>query len=158
MRGYRGLVQDVAPIVARVKASATPVLLLRADRVYGRDHLVLAARLAAKALDEGRARATDVATETALYAAGERQIGKALAFAGLHPGAREVAAIAWDRADAVEAIASELRWSRDDGVLEGDARALAAFGVTDQEREMFPRERWGDLILERVALVDVLKA
>ena len=158
VRGYRGRAPDVRALVERVRAVGAPLQLVRADRVYGRDHLLLAAELAARAVAEGRARANDVATETAVYAAGERQIGRALAFIGLTPDVGEIAAVAWGDAEPLDALASEMGWERDDAVLDGDARALDAFGVSDVERAMLPPERWGDLVLERVALVDVLKA
>ena len=159
VRGYRGSVPDVRALVDRVRELGAPVQLVRADRVYGRDHLLLAAELAARAVAEGRARANDVATETAVYAAGERQIGRALAFIGLTRDVDEIAAVVWDDGgDALDTLASEMGWARDDAVLDGDARSLAAFGVSDVERAMLPPARWGDLVLERVALVDVLKA
>lgn len=150
--GYRTPpLADVRALVQRVRGAT----LLRADRVYGPDHLAHAAALAARAVGEGRARSADVATETLLYAAGERQIQKALDLVGLREGTRGVAVVSW--ADFAP-VARELGWTREDAVLEGDAGVLDAFGVTAEERAMFPRERWGDLILERVALVDVLKA
>lgn len=144
-------INDVRALVQRVRGAT----LVRADRVYGKDHLAHAAALAARAVAEGRARSADVATETLLYAAGERQLQRAFELVGLKEGAREIAVVAWSD---FEPVARELGWARDDALLEGDAGVLDAFGVTPEERVMFPRERWGDLILERVALVDVLKA
>lgn len=153
IRGYHADINDVKALVARLPAR---LQLLRADRVFGRDHLVLAAQLAEAALAQGRARSNDLATETLLYAAGERQIARALSFLGLHEGARSVAAVAWDNG-AIDALAQREGWRRDDALLEGDAGVLDAFHVSAAERALFPRERWGDLILERVALTDVLK-
>lgn len=146
VRGFRGRVRD---------PKAVPWTIVRADRVYGADHLRLAAMLAQRAFDEGRGRASDLATETLLYAAGERQIGKALAFVGIAPDTDAFAVVGWGDVDAYGAREG---WIRDDQVLAGGAHVLDAFGVTTAERAMFPQERWGDLILERVALVDVLKA
>lgn len=142
-------------LVERVRGK--PIQLVRADRVYGAEHLAHAAALAARAVAEGRARSADLATETLLYAAGERQVSKALALLGLTPGIVEIAAVAWDPR-ALDDLASAERWTRDDALLGGDERALDAFGVTREERAMLPRARWGELILERVALTDVLKA
>ncbi|MFA5860297.1 MAG: KEOPS complex subunit Cgi121 [Candidatus Thermoplasmatota archaeon] len=154
LRAYHADISDVPALVKRIPPR---VQLLRADRVYGPDHLTLAAQLAARALAEGRARSADIATETLVYAAGERQIGKALVFLGLHEGAQTVAAVAWDPA-ALDAFAARERWRREDALLEGDESVLDAFHVSAAERALFPRERWGDIILERVALTDVLKA
>lgn len=130
--------------------------LLRADRVYGADHLRHAARLAERAIDQGRARSADRATEALLYAAGERQVHKAIALVGLTPEIQAIAAISWDAA-ALDAIATREGWTRDDALLAGDEGVLDAFGVTREERAMISRERWGDLVLEKVALLDVAK-
>lgn len=155
VRGYRGEVRDVKALVDRVRGK--PLQLFRADRVYGADHLVHAATLARRAIDEGRARSADLPTETLVYAAGERQVHKALALLGISVVTRAIAAVAWD-VGALDEIAADLGWTRDDGVLDGDEKVLDAFGVTPEERAMLPRERWGDIIMERVALSDVLKA
>ncbi len=154
IHAYRGRVDDVKALLARIPKG---VQLLRADRVYGPDHLRLAARLAARAVAEGRARSADLPTETLLYAAGERQVGKAIAFLGLHAGVVAIAAVAWDRA-ALDALARAEGWTRDDALLAGGPTVLDAFGVSPEERAMLPPSRWDELVLERVALTDVLKA
>jgi len=154
IRGYHAKIEDVRALLAALPKG---IQLLRADRVYGADHLRLAARLAQRAMDEGRARSVDLPTETLLYAAGERQVGKALAFLGLAPGARAVAAVAWDEA-ALDAFARAQGWTRDDALLVGGPHVLDAFGVTHEERAMLPAARWDELVLEKVALTDVLKA
>ncbi|HEX2021832.1 MAG TPA: KEOPS complex subunit Cgi121, partial [Candidatus Thermoplasmatota archaeon] len=108
----------------------------------------------------GRSRASDLATETLVYAAGERQIGRALEKMGLKEGARGIAAVAWgpEAEAALDALAAERGWVRDDATLDGTDAKLDAWGIGAEERAVVPRERWGDLVLERVALVDVLKA
>lgn len=155
VRAYRADAPlDVPALVARVRGR--PLALLRADRVCGADHLRLAALLAARAVAQGRARTAGLPTETLLYAAGERQIGRAIAFLGLRDDSRAVAAVAWD-ADALDALAAEQGWARDDALLAGGDAALDAFGVSETERAMLPPARRCDLVLERVALVDVAK-
>ena len=163
IRGYRAApLHDVPALLARLAKArgSAPIQLLRADRVYGADHLRLAATLAARAFSEHRARAADLPTETLVYAAGERQVGKALALLGLAPAVDRVAALAWgaEAIAALDAFAAHEGWTRDDAVLEGGPHVLEAFSVPREERDLFPPGRWGDLILERVALVDVLKA
>jgi KEOPS complex subunit Cgi121 len=164
VRGYVAPhgVGDVRALLAALRdheaTHAARIQPLRADRVHGEDHLRLAALLARRAVDGGRARAADLSAETMLYAAGERQVSRALEKMGLRPETREVAVVAWGRGDAVDAWAAACGWRRDDAVLAGDDAVLDAFGVTAEERALVPREKWGDLVLERVALVDVLKA
>lgn len=154
VRGYRAPPFDLSALLSRVPPRTQ---LVRADRVFGRDHLALAAQLAQRAVEEGRGRARDLATETLLHAAGKRQVGEALSLLGLDAASRAVAVVSWDP-PALDAFAAAEDWRRDDAVLEGDASVLDAFGVGQEERALLPRERWGDLVLERVALTDVLKA
>lgn len=152
VQAYRGPVRDLKTLLQRAQGFA----LLRADRVYGKDHVLHAAALAERAVAEGRARSADVQTETLLYAAGERQIGKALDFMGIREGTEGVAVASWGRDFAP--LARDLGWTRDDALLDGGPAVLDAFGVGEEERAMLPPERWGELVLERVALTDVLKA
>lgn len=151
IEGYR--IPPLADVKALLASLPRGIQLVRADRVYGADHLRHAAALAERAVAEGRARSADVQTETVLYAAGERQIGKALAFLGLAEGVRAVAVLSWGARWEPPAA-----WARDDGALAGDEGVLAAFGIGETERAVVPREKWGDLVIERVALTDVLKA
>lgn len=150
IEGYRGVVGDVKALLATVPKG---VQLLRADRVFGREHVEHAAKLAERAVGEGRARAADVQTELVLYAAGLRQVGKALSFLGLEPGVSSVVVVSWG-----PHWSPPSAWVRDDAVIEGDVGVLDAFGVSAVERAMLPPERWGDFILERVALLDVAKS
>jgi KEOPS complex subunit Cgi121 len=151
---YHAKVSDVKSLLAAMPGATQ---LVRADRIYGADHLRLAGTLAARAIAEGRPRSADLPTETLLYAAGERQVGKALSFLGIADGARTVAVVSWDPA-AFRAFAAREGWREDPALIAGGAHVLDAFGVSDVERAMLPQARWDELIFERVALTDVLKA
>lgn len=155
IRAYHATIRGLPALLARVRGQ--PIQLLRADRVYGADHLRHAASLATRAIAQGRARSVDLATETLLYAAGERQVHKAIAILGLVEGTTGIAAVAWDDA-ALDAVAREQGWARDDALLDGSEATLDALGISAAERAMVPRARWSDLVLEKVATVDVLKS
>lgn len=138
-----------------------------ADRVVGRDHLRLATRLAARAVARGEAVARDPAVEVLLYAAGRRQIDRALTLGvdagetrvgfvvadfGRVPGAaRPVASLE----AAVEAVEGLCEPTRVLGTFDEPA-VRSYFEVTDRELEAAA----GDLsavVHERVALLDVEK-
>ena len=42
-------------------------------------------------------------------------------------------------------------------VLKGDIDTLHRFGISDKELVSVPEEHYGDLILEKIALVDIIK-
>ena len=138
-----------------------------ADRVVGRDHLRLATRLAARAVARGEAVARDPAVEVLLYAAGRRQIDRALTLGvdagetrvgfvvadfGHVPGAAQPVASLEAAVEAVEGLCEPTRVL---GTFDEPA-VRSYFEITDRELEAAA----GDLsavVRERVALLDVEK-
>ncbi len=45
----------------------------------------------------------------------------------------------------------------DENVIDGDLDTLKRFGITKKELSTIPKEKYGAVILEKVALVDVIK-
>jgi len=156
--GYCGHVDPVA-LVAALRASSpnAPLQVFDAAGVFGVTHLGLAARLAARAFRQARARARDLATETLVYAAGERQVMRAIERLGVRPTTTTFAVAAWgpEAEAAAAALADGFGWSRDDSVLAGDATTLERLDIKAPAE--WPSARWDELVWERVALVDVLK-
>ena len=102
MAGFRGAVPDVQGTLAKLgevaKGSGVRTQLLNADLVYGPGHLLAAFKAAARATARGRSKASELALELVRYAAGERQIGAALAKMGVGKGAGDeerIACILW---------------------------------------------------------------
>jgi KEOPS complex subunit Cgi121 len=133
--------------------------LVDASKVYGKEHLEVAAERAIRAFEEGRAYGKTLAVEVILYAAGKRQISEAIRFMGICDGARELGAvtISGPNGKLPADIDKRLGLKRDDKVLEGSEEVLDAFGIVPDARKGISKERWGDLILERVALLDLEK-
>ena len=157
IEGWRGAAPPIPNLVARLSHLPGPVQLLRADRIMGRDHLRSAVEKADRAFEQGRNVATTWPLEVLRYAAGERQIGRALAFLGLAAGPAAVAVVL--RGDPAEwhSLARALGWERDDAVLDGSDAVLDAWGIAPAARAMLPPDRRADLVLERVALSDVAR-
>ena len=97
-----------------------------------------------------------LAVEFVLYASGERQIGDALAKMGIRDGTTQFAVVAFGSVDIATAL-DALALTRDDSVLEASRQKLRAFGVSKAEIDSVPEDRQADLVLERVAMVDLLK-
>lgn len=126
------------------------VVLLEPSVVCGKDHVVSAVMHAERAFAEGRNRAKTLLTEIVLYAACERQIGKALKKMKPTDGtAGMVAAVLNYPGDLA---LSELGAESDDSLYapsEEKARNLGA--------ELFDGVSPGDAVLEQVAMVDLMK-
>ena len=155
----RGTVRDAKALVAAARAWAAAqggeVQLLDAGVVVGPDHLLVAAERAARALAEGRGSSKELPAETILYTSGERQIATAIRKMGVREGDSGVAVIAWGCDP--DALLASLNLTRDDALLAATAEKLRRFGITDAELATVPEGRQADLVLERVALVEVLK-
>ena len=133
--------------------------LVDASKVYGKEHLELAAQKAIRAFEEDRNFGKTLAVEVLLYASGKRQISEAIKFMGLHDGIEKIGAIAIaGRGKNVPVeLPRMLGLERDDKVLEGSDDVLVAFGIGPQAKKGIPKDRWGDLVLEKVALLDIEK-
>jgi KEOPS complex subunit Cgi121 len=141
-------------IVGEAAGAGVEVLVLRADRVFGSDHLRSALYHAKKAMREGRNSSDSLAMETLLYASGERQLSVAIRKMSVDQASEEMAI----------AQLSEGTLPRSEGWRAMDPvrsdlpdSALEEFGVSKKELQTVVPGRRMDLILERTASVDVLK-
>ncbi|MBS3760600.1 KEOPS complex subunit Cgi121 [Halodesulfurarchaeum sp.] len=132
------------------------VLLQAFDARYiaGEAHLQAALDHAKRSMRRGENVADELAVEVLLYAAGRRQIDEAMTL-GLRTGEQSVIVLLeGDRADAaVGAVREQL----DPGPVEPEESALTEyFEITPAERAATTGDL-GDLVRERVALLDVEK-
>jgi KEOPS complex subunit Cgi121 len=129
-----------------------------ADYVADREHLASAVAHANRAFERGENVASERAVEILLYAAGRRQIRRALAM-GVDQGDGEVVVVVdgGDEAAAADAVADLLVESRptlDDGGDEATLREF--FDVSEAELTAAAGDLAG-VVRERVALLDVEK-
>ncbi len=136
-----------------------PIQVVRADRVAGADHLRSAAWHAKRACDEGRNQADKLEVEFLRYAAGERQIRKAIDKMGVPDGhgAAVVCGFGQKRKDAVEYFVDWLGLRESDSVIEAGDDALQAFGITAEQIAATTPAAQRDLVLEAVASVDLMR-
>lgn len=118
--------------------------------ICGKGQVISAVEHAERAFARGTNRSKTVLTEIILYAAGERQISKALEKMRPEPGCREYAV-------AVLGLSGDLHlddigMERDDGILSATEEKAKAMGLA--EGFGIPYE---DLAIEMVALLDLAK-
>ena len=94
--------------------------------------------------------------ETLRYLAAKRQVADAIRAAGIRQGTRAVAVVLF-ASEAIDDLLKCTGWARDDSVLELRGKNLELLGVTKGEASTIPVERQGDLVLEKVALLDALR-
>jgi KEOPS complex subunit Cgi121 len=135
--------------------------------IYGMDHLISAVMHAKRAFQQGTNATNSLALEILLYAAGERQIKKAIKKMGIKKGQQQIIFLLTDSADKkgekfsekqlIQRLLALFQLTRDEKMPKGNKETLKRFGITDKELSTVPEEKYGDLILERVAMVDVIK-
>jgi tRNA threonylcarbamoyladenosine modification (KEOPS) complex Cgi121 subunit len=151
-KGEAKRLQDDA--VSNASISGVEVLVLRSDMVFGSDHLRSALFHAKKATSEGRNASESLAMETLLYASGERQLSAAIKKMSIDSSSSEVALVQLTpgRFDTGESW-KPMPAVRADVPLED----LSRFGISREELATVKDRRTMDIVLEKVASVDVLK-
>ncbi|MDD1702689.1 MAG: KEOPS complex subunit Cgi121, partial [Methanoregula sp.] len=138
----------------------THIVCFDAEKMAGRRHAEMAIRHAYRSFSNGTAISNSPEMEALLYAAGTRQCSLAVSF-GLHEGENCLYVCCCpDSPGAWEALASCLHFTPEpSGEIppEKAARLAALFAITADELAAAGCDRLQDLVLERVALLDVSK-
>ena len=165
--GAKGKIQDINSFLKKIITLSSRydmvIQVVNADFVYGKDHLFSAVEHTIRSFKNRMNSLNSLSLEMLLYASGERQIQKAIEKIGIKNGNQKIAFIFIKENnrkisdDEVEHVLSSLNLKRDDKVLEGDVDTLKRFGITEDELSTIPESKYGDLLLEKVALVDIIK-
>lgn len=154
--GAKGNIPDPEELYGRLNSIGEgSVVALNPELVCGIDHLLAAAVHAMRAFEQGTNSSSSLGLETILYASGERQIVKALDKMGISPGSQTVALVLFDLDP--DSIIEDLGLKRDDCVLECTRMKLIAYGIPEEELNAIPLDMAIDLVLERVAFVELIK-
>lgn len=149
--GAEAILKEVS---GRGKASGSDVLVMNGDLVFGADHIRSALFHAKRAIAEKRNASDSVAMETLLYASGERQLATAIKKMSVGIDTVNVAVACLSNAG----FHAEPGWEEMSGSLSSvDITKLKAFGISDRELGTITTSKVTELVLEKVAAVDILK-
>lgn len=169
--GARGRIDDIEKVLHKLQEYMEKheicAQIFNAELVFGSDHLVSAVKHAVRALRRESNSTNSLEMETLLYASGERQIKNAVPKMGIKKNAEKTALVFIGDLPKVapgkisekninEFIAT-LGLTQDDSVLQGDPEVLKRFGITHEELSTVKKDKYGDLVLEKVAMVDIIK-
>lgn len=165
---------EVRPATARIDDTASFVEVLRgisertgcrivcldADCIAGARHAEAAVRHAMRAVNRGDAISNTLEMEVLLYAGGTRQCSQAARF-GVHRGLNRLyICLVPPSGEAVAALSHVMNFE-DTGwetLDEEKVRRLSSlFSITPEEVQAVGLERFRDLVVERVALLDVYR-
>ncbi|NMA10730.1 MAG: hypothetical protein GX932_06930 [Methanomicrobiales archaeon] len=165
---YRAVftVDDNAAFLQEIRAIAdefeTHIILFDADRLTGREHVEAALRHARRSWAGGEPIANSLEMEALLYAAGTRQCQVASSF-GIHPGEnRSYVAVCPPAPGVRDRLAGLVKIVRDEQgeeEIDPEKRALLAdlFSITPEEVAVVGEDRFRELVIERVALLDIYR-
>ena len=151
-RGQIDKIEDVLPIISRLeKHHDSTVQLFRADRIFGKEHLQIAAELAIRSWDQKTPCAKTLGMEIMLYAAAERQISGAIDKLGVQDDTIEISIIAVGQISPEEVLAA-LNLQRADDVLDAEGKDYSIFQISQEEMNFASAS---EIILERMALSEL---
>lgn len=143
------------------KVNHCMIQAINADKVAGEEHLRFAVAKALRAFEQGRNAAKDMGVEVMRYASGKRQIEEAFSM-GIRQGQNNVVFVVIGEEDSVAACGSMLI----EMIVPADIieympskreEIIMQFGITKEEISVVGEQMVPELVIERVALVDVLK-
>lgn len=143
------------------KANSCIIQAINADKIVGEKHLRFAVAKALRAFEQQRNAAKDMGIEIMRYASGKRQIEEAFSM-GVHQGQNNVVFVVIGETDSVPVcldILKEMVVPCDviQYLLSKREEIIRQFGITTDEIAVVGEQMIPELVIERVALVDVLK-
>lgn len=168
--GCKGKIDDIEKSLEIIqqyeKKYGISLLLLNPLLVYGKEHIESAVTHAIRAFQEKRNTSHSLSLEILLYASGKNQLKDAIEFMGItRTGPYAIICVGKTRIsgsknsipEEIGKLVADLKLDKDNFILNGNKEILYRFGITDTELKTVDKSMYQDLILERVAMVDVLK-
>jgi len=168
--GAKGNIQNIDSFLKQVIRFAQKhqviMQVFDANMIFGKAHLISSVEHATRAMERKTNTTNSLDKEILLYASGERQIKLAIPKMGIKKGNGNVAFVLFKDVKAgdgelsdhlVYKVLESFSLVRDDSVLEGDIDTLRKFGFKENEIKTVSKAKYGPLILERVAVVDIIK-
>jgi KEOPS complex subunit Cgi121 len=162
--GAKGKIQSIEKFLKKMESYSQnhnlTIQAFDADVIYGKNHLISAVEHAIRAMERKTNTTNSLGMEILLYASGERQLKIAIPKMGVKKGDTNIVFVFTEGIlsnQEINVILKQLSLIRDDSVLEGDINTLKKFGITEIEMNTVTKNKYGNLILEKVAMVDIIK-
>jgi KEOPS complex subunit Cgi121 len=140
------------------QSNATHIVCFDADKIAGRDHAEAALQHAQRSFFSERPISNSFEMEALLFAAGSRQCQVAALF-GIQEGENRMFVCSYPVNENIwQDLSHHMRFvseTWEDRTPEKVARLMILFNITQEELDVVGRDRIKDLILERIALLNV---
>jgi len=155
-----GCSRFLSELRAVATAHSTRIVCFNADMMAGRAHVEAAMERALRSVRAGTTISSSLEMEALLYASGSRQCSAAEQF-GIHEGENRAYVCLCPPAEAAfRDLSALMEFVQEDWETLPDQkmeRLMATFGITTGELQAAGRGRFRDLVLERVALLEVYR-
>jgi len=162
--GAKGNIKGIDSFLKKINSISQEynfvIQVFNAEMIYDKIHLISAVEHAIRAIDQKTNTTNSLEMEILLYASGERQLKLAIPKMGVKKGKGNIALVfTGDKISKnnIKGVLKQLELEREDKVLEGDVNTLKKFGLKNKEIETVKQEKIGHLILEKIAMVDIIK-
>jgi KEOPS complex subunit Cgi121 len=162
--GAKGFISNIDDFLKKInnicEKYSIIIQVFNAEIIFGKKHIISAYRHAKRAYEQNTNTTNSLAMEILLYTSGERQLKLAIPKTGVKKGRSSIAFILIGE-NITDKLIIELlqilKLKRDDKVLEGNINTLKKFGLTEIEIKTVSKDKYSSLILEKIALVDIIK-
>jgi tRNA threonylcarbamoyladenosine modification (KEOPS) complex Cgi121 subunit len=163
--GAHGTIENVNNFLKKAdkvaKNYSIKIQFFDADKIYGKEQLEIAYEHALRAFELGDAITKDLMSELLLYASCQHQIKVALKRIGISEKTQNIVIAVLDdgQQKAVKAaneLLAALNLGKNDVFGAGDS-VLKYYGITQKETEYVTKERREEIILEKIALLHLMK-
>ncbi len=162
--GAKGYISNIDEFIKIINSfcdkNSIIIQVFNAKSIFDNKHIISAYKHAKRAFEQKTNTTNSLAMEILLYASGERQLKLAIPKIGIKKGQVDIAIIFIGikiKNKTVNDLLKKLSLKRDDKVLEGNINTLKKFGLKQSEIKTVSKNKYGSLILEKVALVDIIK-
>ncbi len=164
IRQVRFFITNISHFLTHIRSVADEngchIILFDATKMAGKRHVIASLDHAIRSFNEGTCISNSLEMETLLYASGTRQTHIAKQF-GIHGGTNESYLCCFPYKGRVwPALSPHMTEVDEDWEIitpEKEARLIEIFGITRMEREAARNASLSDLVIERVALLEVMK-
>lgn len=167
--GSKGSINNVEKFIDKLNEYSNKnnveIQVFNADLIYGKNHLISSYNHASRAWKRKKNTTNSFKMELLLYASGERQLKLAIPKMGIKNGQNNIAFILIDKSNSntnsndylVDDLLKILSLKRYDEVLNGSFKTLINFGLNENELKTVPTKDYEKIILEKIAVVDIIK-
>ena len=154
--GARGKI-NIEDAIKKLRKFCSPCQIFDASVICGKEHILAACHHAEKAFEYKKNISNSLDMEILLYVAGKRQINEAIKFAGAKNNGKYVFLFYGKSLKEAKDFIHNLGLKIDNSLLEPDIKKIKKFGITEKELKTVSKSKYADLVLERIAMLDVIK-